>query len=138
LLVAGVLLVLEPLHLRFIGQPFSHAYTGAIRHAVTVGFISQMILGVGAHVVARMRDLDESILKSLWPAFLLLNVGNTGRVALEIATDFTPLAFRPMGITGFIELVGLSLWAASMIRCMFGYRHSSISVTSLAEVHHAR
>lgn len=118
LLIAGLLLILEPLHLRAIGQPFSHAYTGAIRHAVTVGFISQMILGVGAHVAARMNDVPEINLNRLWPTFWLLNIGNTARVALEVGTDYSPSTFAPMGITGFIELAGLVLWAAEIVRVM--------------------
>lgn len=122
LLIAGALLLVEPLHLKIIGAPFSHAFTGAVRHAVTVGFISQMILGFGAHIVARMNDLDERKLTPLWSAFILLNVGNATRVALEIATDFTPRAFAPMGITGFIELVGLGIWATHVARPMLARR----------------
>ena len=118
LVLTGVLLVFEPLHLKLIGAPFSHAYTGAIRHAVTVGFISQMILGFGAHVIARMNDLDESKLTSLWSVFVLLNLGNAARVILEIGTDYTDHAFMPMGVTGFIELVALVIWASNVARPM--------------------
>ena len=46
LLISGAMLCFEPLHLRLAGAQFSHAYIGAVRHAVTVGFISQMILGL--------------------------------------------------------------------------------------------
>lgn len=111
LLISGALLLLEPIHLKATGMPFSHAYIGAIRHAVTVGFISQMILGVGMHVVGRMNDVPDSAQKSLWFAFILINLGNAGRVALEIATDYSPSGFRPMGFTGFVELTGLAIWA---------------------------
>lgn len=112
LAAAAVLMVLEPLHLAVIGQPFSHAYTGAIRHAVTVGFISQMIVGVSMHVVARMHGMAEERLASLWSVFLLLNVGNAARVALEVTTDYRVEAFGPMGWTGFVELLALGIWAA--------------------------
>lgn len=120
LLIAGLLMVLQPLHLRALGEPFSHAYIGAIRHAVTVGFISQMIIGVGSHVAARMRDWDDSVRDQLWMTFWLLNIGNTLRVACEIATDYTPSAFRLMGASGFIELMGLIYWAVEMARMMYG------------------
>lgn len=116
LLVAGVLLILEPLHLKSLEAPFSHAYTGAIRHAVTVGFISQMIVAVGYHLVTRMLMLDERSVPALWSVFVLLNLGNASRVAFEIMTDFNPRAFAPMGWTGFVELVGLGIWAAAMLR----------------------
>ena len=124
LAVAGLLVVLEPIHLFLINAPFSHAYTGAIRHAVTVGFISQMILGFGAHVTARMNDLDEKNLAPLWSVFVLLNIGNAARITLEIATDYSSGAFAPMGITGFIELIGLAIWAANVSRPMLARKRS--------------
>ncbi|HJP84329.1 MAG TPA: hypothetical protein VJ835_12585 [Fimbriimonadaceae bacterium] len=111
LIVAALMILWDPIQLRLLGAPFSHAYTGASRHAVTVGFISQMILGFGCHVTARMNDFVESKMAPLWSAFFLLNIGNAARVGLEIASDFTPAAFAPMGITGFVELVGLGIWA---------------------------
>lgn len=116
--IAGLMMILEPIHLRAIGTPFSHAYTGAVRHAVTVGFISQMILGFGSHVVARMNDLPEKSLAPLWSVFLLLNLGNAARVGLEVATDYSSAAFMPMGVTGFVELVALGIWAYHVGRPM--------------------
>lgn len=118
LLIGGALMVLEPLHLSMTGHPFSHPYIGAIRHALTVGFISQMILGVGMHVVAQMNELPASAQKALWTAFLLINLGNAARVALEIATDYSPGTFMPMGFTGFVELTGLAMWAVYVARPM--------------------
>lgn len=110
LLVAGFMLILEPLHLRATGQSFSHAYTGAVRHVVTVGFISQMIIGVGTYVVAQMNGMVDSRLSPLWSVFWLLNVGNVLRVGLEVMTDYTDAAFLPMGVTGFVELTALAIW----------------------------
>jgi len=127
LIVAGGMLMLEPAHLRTIGAPFSHAYIGAIRHAVTVGFISQMILGFGAHVVSRMNDLDDASLAPLWSVFVLLNLGNLARVALEVATDYTPTAYAPMGITGFIELVALAIWAVHVARPMLARKKTNLA-----------
>lgn len=122
LLIAGVMLVLEPVHLNRTGMPFSHAYIGAVRHALTVGFISQMIFGVGMHVVARMNDLPDSAEKPLWAAFILLNVGNAMRVFLQAMTDYTPAAFRWMGPSGFIELIGIVIWAYYMAGMMLRNR----------------
>jgi hypothetical protein len=48
----------------------------------------------------------------------LLNLGNAMRVTFQIATDFTPHAFPIMGISGFIEVIGLSLWAHELVRNM--------------------
>ncbi len=118
LLIAGGLMLFEPYRLSLTGWPFSHAYTGAIRHAVTVGFISQMIIGISLHVVAVMNDLDEAKEPQLWIVFWLLNIGNLIRVIGEIASDFSLVAFRIMGPSGPIELTGLVIWAAAIIHPM--------------------
>jgi uncharacterized protein involved in response to NO len=90
--------------------PFSHAFFGAYRHALTVGFIMMMIVGVSSKVVPTLSGVDVRRARSLWPTFLLLNIGNLTRVCFQIATDFSPAAYRVMGISGFIEVVGLTLW----------------------------
>jgi len=122
LIIAGLLMVAQPLHLAATGQEFSHAFVGAIRHAVTVGFISQMIVGFGSHIAAGMNGFDPEGRNPLWATFWLLNIGNFLRVATEIGTDYTPTAFRLMGVTGFVELLGLSLWGFEMLRLMFAPR----------------
>ena len=96
--------------------PFSHAYFGAYRHALTVGFIMMTIVGVSSKVVPTLSGVDVRRATSLWPTFLLLNLGNTMRVSFQIATDFTPHAYTIMGVSGFIEVVGLSLWAYEMAK----------------------
>ena len=39
-------------------SPFSHAYLGAYRHALTVGFILMMIVGVSSKVVPTLSGVD--------------------------------------------------------------------------------
>ncbi len=118
LLVAGLMIVLEPIHLSNIRAESSHAYTGAIRHALTVGFISQMILGIGMHVVAKLHSLPARLLPPMWITLVLLNIGNMGRVGLEVASDYTPMAFRFIGFTGFIEWLAILVWAAHMAKLL--------------------
>ena len=115
-------MALEPVHLSATGRPFSHAYIGAIRHAATVGFISQMIIGVALRVVSRMNDIPNEFVKPLSTTFWLLNLGNAARVGFEIATDYTNGAFFPMGFTGFVELIGLIVWGAYMGQLMLKRR----------------
>jgi hypothetical protein len=90
--------------------PFSHAFFGAYRHALTVGFIMMMIVGVSSKVVPTLSGVDVRRANSLWPTFLLLNLGNLTRVSSQIATDFFPSAYSLMGFSGFIEVIGLMLW----------------------------
>lgn len=98
--------------------PFSHAFFGAYRHSITVGFIMMMIVGVSSKVVPTLSGVDVRRAASLWPTFILLNVGNAMRVSFQIATDFTPSAYPIMGISGFIEVVGLTLWAYELLSNM--------------------
>jgi NnrS protein/Domain of unknown function (DUF1858) len=90
--------------------PFSHAFFGAYRHALTVGFIMMMIVGVSSKVVPTLSGIDVRRANSLWPTFVLLNLGNLTRVTFQIATDFSPAAYPVMGVSGFVEVVGLTLW----------------------------
>lgn len=98
--------------------PFSHAFFGAYRHALTVGFIMMMIVGVSSKVVPTLSGVDVRRTNSLWPTFVLLNVGNLMRVSFQITTDFSPAAYAVMGISGFVEVVGLSLWGWELLANM--------------------
>ena len=97
-------------------NPFSHAYFGAYRHALTVGFIMMMIVAISSKVVPGFAGLDARKTNSLWVVFILLNLGNTWRITSQIATDFFPEAFQLIGFSGFIELTALGLWGFELIR----------------------
>jgi hypothetical protein len=102
------------------GLGFSHAYYGATRHAITVGFISLMIVGVSARVAPTLNGVDLHRLMPLWGPFLLLNVGCALRVVAQTLTDFTPSAFPVAGVSGLLEVTGLALWGAHLWAVMAG------------------
>jgi hypothetical protein len=100
-------------------QYFAHSYLGAQRHAFTVGFISMMILGVASRVVPILAGADAKQLSALWGPFILLNVGNAGRVILQLLTDFVPsVAYPLVGVTGFIEVTALAWWGIELWHTM--------------------
>ena len=100
-------------------QGFAHAYMGAHRHAFTVGFISMMIMGVSARVVPILAGVDTRKLSNLWGPFVLITMGDSGRVLLQIATDFYPnVAYPLVGLTGFIEVTALAWWGIGLWRVM--------------------
>ena len=104
-------------------QGFAHAYMGAHRHAFTVGFISMMIMGVAARVVPILSGVNAARLSNLWGPFLLLTAGNTGRVVLQIGTDFFPnVAYPLVGLTGFLEVTALAWWGIGLWRVMNAVR----------------
>ncbi|HOX27020.1 MAG TPA: NnrS family protein [Candidatus Krumholzibacteria bacterium] len=111
--LAGLLLL--PVYSAASGLAFSHAYYGAVRHAITVGFVSQMIVGVGAWAAARFRGADHPSLPRLLPVHVLLNLGCGLRVALQIATDWRPEFFAVVGASGLLEVTALALWGTHLI-----------------------
>lgn len=119
LIVATAMMPLFPLYGALTHQVFAHSYMGAQRHAITVGFISLMIMGVSARVVPILAGVDSRKLDSLWGPFLLINLGCGGRVGLQILTDFAPaVAYLLIGLTGFIEVLALTWWGVGLWRLM--------------------
>lgn len=99
---------------------FSHAYYGATRHAITVGFLSLMIVGVAAKVVPALRGADPRALPRLWVPFVLINLGCGLRVIGQTATDFADWVFPLAGVSGVLEVAGLAVWGFHLARLMLG------------------
>lgn len=138
------LLVLVPVYMLFVltgadslsasGQDalsigFSHAYYGAVRHAITVGFISLTILGMAAKVVPTLNGVDIRRLNGLWIPFILVNAGCLMRVAFQIATDFREWAYPVAGVSGLLELSGIAIWGIHLWRIMNGWKPIDQPVT---------
>jgi hypothetical protein len=112
------LLLFVPFHNQLTRQAFSHAFYGATRHAITVGFISLMILGVAAKVVPVLNGIDAKDLSQLWLPFFLVNIGCALRVSTQILTDLVPGAFSVIGLSGILEVTGISIWGMGLWRAM--------------------
>lgn len=97
---------------------FSHAYYGAIRHAITVGFASLMIMGVAAKVVPTLGGIGLRALPALWAPFILINTGCAMRVGFQTLTDFNAAAFPFAGASGLLEVTALTLWGVHLWRLM--------------------
>jgi hypothetical protein len=135
--VSMVLLIILPVYVRVVlpgagslsasgrealDMGFSHAYYGAVRHAITVGFISMTILGMAAKVVPTLNGVDVRTLRPLWLPFLLVNVGCFMRVAFQIATDFQGWAYPIAGVSGLFEVTGIAIWGVHLWRIMNGWQ----------------
>jgi hypothetical protein len=118
LAVSLVMLLLLPAYQAVSGIAFSHAYYGAIRHAVTVGFVSLMIMGVAAKVVATLNGRDPRQLSPLWGPFILINIGCFLRVSLQTLTDWHPAFFAAVGVSGVLEVTALAWWGTHLVRIM--------------------
>lgn len=118
LAISLAMLLLLPLYQIISKLPFSHAYYGAVRHAITVGFISMMIMGIGAKVIPALRGLPRHQLSGLWGPFLLVNAGCALRVTMQPLTDASHAVFNYLGVSGTLEVAGLTWWGVAMIVIM--------------------
>lgn len=127
LLASVAMLALLPVYMHWYRQthatPFSHAYYGAVRHAITVGFISFMMLGVSSKIVPTLMGLEVQRLTKLHAAYALLLVGCTMRVVFQVLTDvpeIESIAFKLAGVSGVFEVAAIALWGAHLWRVMNG------------------
>ncbi len=115
LFVSLVMLAAMPAQQALSHIAFSHAYAGAIRHAITVGFISVMIMGYSLKVVATLNGLDSRKLSAMWGPFVLINAGCAMRVGAEVLSDWYRGVFSVMGCSGVLEVAGLAWWSSHIL-----------------------
>ena len=99
-------------------HPLPHAYMGAVRHALTVGFMTTLILGVGQRLLP---VLDRTVLampRLVLPIFILIGMGNLLRVGSELAILATPAAFFVMPFSGVLEWFAIVLFAVGAVATM--------------------
>ncbi len=113
-LIVGMLIrVAVPL----IGQGTStgHLFYGASNHAVTVGFVSMMMIGYASKMVPTFRGVAiHNIRLSEW-TFLLLNIGVFLRVFAQMSIPLWPKLFYPLvGISGWVEVTALGMFAFNL------------------------
>ena len=116
--IAFVMLLLTPVYSRAVGLNFSHAWFGAFRHALTVGFMSLMIVGVSSKIAPILAGVSESRANGLTWAFWLINIGCAMRVGFQVMTDVYGWAFPPTAASAPIEIAGFALWAINLLRIM--------------------
>jgi hypothetical protein len=96
----------------------ANGWTGASRHALTVGCISTMVFAVGQRVLpafAGMRVLYAPRLMLM--SLLLLTAGCTLRVSSEILAyeNYWPPAWRALPWSAICELAAVSVFAANLV-----------------------
>jgi len=90
---------------------------GASRHALTVGFISLMILSVGQRILpafAGMRLLWST--KLMFASLLLTSIGCALRVSCEVLAyqDYAAWAWHVLPPSALLELTGLTIFAVNV------------------------
>ena len=119
-LLAGLaLLVAGQLAAAVRGVALPQAYLGATRHALTVGFLTTLILGVGQRLLPILSHDLLAWPHLVVPIFVLIASGNALRVAAELATLAWPIAFRVLPASAILELTALALFAANVFRTLW-------------------
>lgn len=119
-LLAGMLMLLGAelfWSVRDLAPP--HAYLGAVRHALTVGFMATLILGVGQRLLPILGHTLLPWPRLVLPTLLLIGIGNLLRVLSELATMWSANAFPLMPFSAVLELSALSLFTATVIRILW-------------------
>lgn len=109
----GMGLVL-PFYHTLTGQSFSHNYFAAYRHAILSGFVLLTVVGVSSRVAPTLAGGDVRKANPLWMAFLLLNLGNLGRVIGQTLMDLTTWSGLLAAVSGFVQWAGLAIWAEDL------------------------
>lgn len=113
--VATTMVLGGDLHAQLAGAPAPHIYVGAWRHAVTVGFITTLMVGLGYRLLPLFIGVDLWRPGWMRPAFWLMAVGNATRVTFELlAATGERWAYLIMGTSGVMELAALGLFSISI------------------------
>ena len=118
LLIAAAMLF--SFSVRVIGaHDMPHALVGAYRHALTVGFITTIMVGMAMRIVPVFRGVPlHSPLLLEW-TFWLLAIGNVMRVLFQSLSAFAgPAWLRPAGLSGILELAALLLFGINIWKTM--------------------
>lgn len=134
LIISLVMLIALPIYAALPGVSSLHAFTAATHHAITVGFISMMIMGHAAKVVPTLNGINLKTLTRLWGPFLLINTGCLLRVSTQVLTDWTDHAYPIIGLSGTLEVIALLWWGWHLISIMINGKRAerqNTGVTSL-------
>jgi hypothetical protein len=102
------------------GHPAPHALMGSYRHALTVGFISFMILGYAMRVLPIFLGRPIHSLRLLNGTFVLMMIGCTARVIFQgLTVPFGIWPFAVAGMSGWFEAGGLALFGYNLLRTLY-------------------
>jgi uncharacterized protein involved in response to NO len=101
------------------GRDMDHALVGAYRHALTVGFITTVMVGMASRIVPVFRGVPlHSPLLREW-TFRLLVTGNVVRVLFQsLSAGGNPAWLRVASLSGILEMAALVLFAWNLWRTM--------------------
>jgi hypothetical protein len=119
-LLAGTAMVAgAEVYAALTGGTAPHALVGAARHALTVGFLTTLILGVGQRMIPVLGHTTLAWPRLVAPTLVLIGVGNAWRVVSETAAVAWPGAVAWMAPSAVLELAALALFTANALRTLW-------------------
>jgi len=114
LLGGALILAVAPLRMATL-HAFPHGLYGAARHAIGLGFLSMMILGVSSKVVPILKGFDPAREPALWVPFTLITAGLALRILGQLATDGgSGAALALTAASGPLTALGFLVWGLHM------------------------
>jgi len=118
LLISGAMLAVFSV-LALLGTNMDHALVGAYRHALTVGFITTIMVGMASRIIPVFRGVTLHSPLLLELTFWLLAIGNLIRVLFQSLSGlYGPIWLRVAGASGVLELAGLLLFGYNLWRTL--------------------
>ncbi len=118
IVTTGILLIIPFLgH----GSELQRRFHGSLNHAVTVGFITMMIIGYASKMIPTFKGIDMYSLRFSNLTFILLNTGCFLRVFSQILVGTSggkPLFYAIMGTSGWFELAALGIFGYNLWKTM--------------------
>ncbi len=121
------------------GSELQRRFHGSLNHAVTVGFITMMIIGYASKMVPTFKGIDMYSLRLSNLTFILLNAGCFLRVFAQIlvgTSEGMPVFYAIMGSSGWFEVAALSIFGYNIWKTMNTTEETkpSVSANKLTEV----
>jgi len=135
LIVSAVILLVMP----FLGHgtEVQRRFHGSLNHAITVGFITMMIIGYASKMIPTFKGINMYSIRLSNITFILLNTGCFLRVFSQIlvGTSGRTIFYGTMGTSGWFELAALGIFGYNLWKTMNAVQESKPSVTKkLTEV----
>lgn len=116
LVVGGAMMLAGDVYAAITSGEAPRVWIGAYRHAVTVGFVTTMLVGMALNTVPRFFGAPLYSWRLVKIAFWLLVIGNTARVVFQALTlTGNPVAYAIAGLSGYLELTALACFGANII-----------------------
>ncbi len=118
LIVSAVILLIMP----FLGHEteIQKRFHGSLNHALTVGFITMMIIGYASKMIPTFKGINMHSIRLSNITFILLNTGCFLRVFSQILVGINgkTVFYVTMGTSGWFELAALSLFGYNLWKTM--------------------